>query len=164
MVVSPFIITNDPLKIEQVVQAVYDVTNSTLARQGAVTSFIVQVRGQNLGKQVLRLEYEAYKPLAIKTFERIETEAQSRWPGIVMALHHRLGVLAVGETSVAIAVSSPHRAESFAACRYAIERIKQIAPIWKHEFFEGGDIWVEGATADPDDEDAREDAYRRACV
>ena len=117
MVVSPFIITNDPLKIEQVVQAVYDVTNSTLARQGAVTSFIGQVRGQNLGKQVLRLEYEAYKPLAIKTFERIETEAQSRWPGIVMALHHRLGVLAVGETSVAIAVSSPHRAESFVAMR-----------------------------------------------
>jgi len=164
MVVSPFVITNDPLKIEQVVQAVYDVTSSTSVSHGAVTSFIGQVRGHNLGKQVLKLEYEAYEPLAIKTFERIETEAQSRWPGIVIALHHRLGVLAVGETSVAVAASSPHRAESFAACRYAIERIKQIAPIWKHEFFEGGDIWIEGATADPDDEDAREDAYRRACV
>ena len=81
-----------------------------------------------------------------------------------MAIHHRLGSLEVGETSVAIASASPHRAEAFAACRYAIERIKQIAPIWKHEYFEGGDGWIEGATADPDNLEARERAYRQACV
>ena len=79
-------------------------------------------------------------------------------------MHHRIGRLSIGEASVAIAAASPHRADAFAACRYAIERVKQIAPIWKHEFFEGGDVWIEGATADPDDEAARRDAVLRACV
>ncbi len=78
-------------------------------------------------------------------------------------MHHRTGRLELGEASVAIAAASAHRAEAFAACRYAIERIKQIAPIWKREHFEGGEVWVEGATADPDDEAAREEAVRRAC-
>ena len=63
-----------------------------------------------------------------------------------------------------IAASSPHRADAFAACRYVIERVKQIVPVWKHEFFEGGDMWVEGATADPDDDEARQDAYNLACA
>ena len=72
--------------------------------------------------------------------------------------------LQIGEASVAIAAASPHRNEAFAACRYAIERIKQIAPIWKHEFFSGGDVWVEGATADPDDNEARQHALERSCV
>ena len=81
-----------------------------------------------------------------------------------LALHHRIGRLAIGEASVAIAASSAHRADAFAACRYAIERVKQIAPIWKREFFEGGDVWIEGATADPDDERARAEAERVACA
>jgi len=160
----PFLITQEPLDVEHVVQAVCEIANNPPTPHGAVTSFLGQVRGQNLGRRVLRLEYEAYEPLALKAFERIAAEAHNRWPEIVLALHHRLGTLMAGETSVAIAAASPHRAESFAACHYAIERIKQIAPIWKHEFFEGGDVWIEGATADPDDEGAREDAYRRACV
>jgi len=164
MTAPPFLITQESLDVDQVIQAVTALVSATPGERGAITSFLGQVRGHNLGKQVLRLEYEAYEPLALKSFERIASEARDRWPQIALALHHRLGPLAVGETSVAIAVSSPHRAESFAACRYAIERLKQIAPIWKHEFFEGGDVWIEGATADPDDEDAREDAYRRACV
>ncbi|MCY4600590.1 MAG: molybdenum cofactor biosynthesis protein MoaE, partial [Acidobacteria bacterium] len=63
-----------------------------------------------------------------------------------------------------IAAAAPHRAESFAACRYAIERVKQIAPIWKHEYFDDGHTWIEGALADPDDRGAREDAYKRACA
>ena len=77
-----------------------------------------------------------------------------------LAIHHRTGRLAIGDASVAIAAASPHRADAFAACRYAIERVKQIAPIWKHEHFEGGEVWIEGATADPDDEAAREAALR----
>ena len=81
-----------------------------------------------------------------------------------LALHHRVGRLEIGEASVAIAAASPHRTEAFAACRYAIERVKQIAPIWKHEYFEGGDVWIEGATADPDDEQARQEALRRSCA
>jgi molybdopterin synthase catalytic subunit len=163
MATSQFLITQEPLDVNRVLQTVYEIVKDTSIPNGAVTSFLGQVRGQNLGKQVLRLEYEAYEPLVIKTFEQIAAESLDQWPGIAIALHHRLGTLAVGETSVAIAAASPHRGESFAGCRYAIERIKQIAPIWKHEFFDGGDVWIEGATADPDDEGAREDAYRRAC-
>ena len=79
-------------------------------------------------------------------------------------MHHRVGRLCVGEASVAIAVASPHRADAFAACRYTIERVKQIAPIWKHEYFKGGDVWIEGATADPEDDEARQTAFRLACV
>ena len=86
-----------------------------------------------------------------------------RWPSAGLAIHHRIGRLAIGDASVVIAAASPHRADAFAACRYAIERIKQIAPIWKHEHFEGGEVWIEGATADPDDDAARQSAMERAC-
>ena len=85
-------------------------------------------------------------------------------PGVRLAIHHRIGRLEIGEASVAIAAASPHRADAFAACRYAIERIKQIVPIWKHEHFEGGDVWLEGATADPEDDAARQAAHRIACA
>jgi molybdopterin synthase catalytic subunit len=131
---------------------------------GAVTTFIGTVRNRNQGRVVDRLEYEAYEPLALRAFARIGEEAASDWPDIVLGLHHRIGTLGIGEASVIIAAASPHRAEAFAACRYAIERIKQIAPIWKREYFAGGDCWVEGAVADPDDEAAREEARRRACA
>ena len=80
------------------------------------------------------------------------------------AVHHRLGRLGIGEASIVIAAASAHRAHAFAACRYVIERVKQIAPVWKHEFFEDGDAWVEGATADPDDPAARRAALERACA
>jgi molybdopterin synthase catalytic subunit len=130
---------------------------------GAVTLFLGLVRDHNAGRRVLRLDYEAYEPLAIKAFEQIEREARERWPSIRLAIHHRTGRLAIGDASVAIAAASPHRAEAFAGSRYAIERIKQIAPIWKHEHFEGGEIWIEGATADPMDEAARQAAFERAC-
>ena len=92
----------------------------------------------------MRLEYECYEPLAIKSFERIASEAEAQWPDARLAIVHRVGSLGIGEASVAIAAASPHRAEAFAACRYAIERVKQIAPIWKREHFEGGEVWVEG--------------------
>jgi molybdopterin synthase catalytic subunit len=82
---------------------------------------------------------------------------------VLLAIHHRIGQLAIGEASVAIAATAPHRAEAFAAARYAIERIKQIAPIWKHEHFEGGEVWIEGAIADGHDEAARQTAFERAC-
>jgi molybdopterin synthase catalytic subunit len=122
------------------------------------------VRNHNAGRKVLYLEYEAYEPLAVKSFERIAAEAATRWPGVQLAVHHRIGRLEIGEASVAIAAVSAHRADAFAVCRYAIERVKQIAPIWKREFFEGGDTWIEGATADPDDEQARARAERVACA
>jgi molybdopterin synthase catalytic subunit len=129
-----------------------------------VATFLGLVRNHHQGRRVLYLEYEAYEPLAQRTIERIAREAAERWPTTRLALHHRIGRVAIGEASVAIAAASPHRAEAFAACRYAIERVKQILPVWKHEFFEDGDVWVEGATADPDDVAARADAERVACA
>jgi molybdopterin synthase catalytic subunit len=110
------------------------------------------------------LDYEAHEALAIRAFERIRDEIDGPWPRVRLALHHRIGRLQVGEASVAIATASLHRTAALSACRYAIERVKQIAPIWKHEYFEGGDVWIEGATADPDDAAKRAEALRRACV
>jgi molybdopterin synthase catalytic subunit len=130
---------------------------------GAVATFIGLVRDHNAGRRVTRLDYEAFEPLAVKAFQQIETEAVDRWRSVRLAIHHRVGSLAVGEASVVIAAASPHRADAFAASRYAIERIKQIAPIWKHEHFEGGEVWIEGATADPGDPAARQAALERAC-
>jgi molybdopterin synthase catalytic subunit len=134
------------------------------AGHGAVASFIGLVRDHNQGRRVLYLDYEAYEPLAARALVRILDESRERWPGVRLAIHHRIGRLEIGEASVAIAAASPHRADAFAACRYAIERIKQIVPIWKHEHFEGGDVWIEGATADPDDQAARDAAMRVACA
>ena len=131
---------------------------------GAVATFTGLVRERNQGRTVLFLEYEAYEPLAVRALNRIVEEAEGAWPGTRLAVHHRTGRLDLGEASVVIAAVSPHRSAAFAACRYAIERVKQIVPIWKREHFEGGDVWIEGATADPDDASAREAAYRTACA
>src|SRR6184192_1247426 len=131
---------------------------------GAVVTFIGLVRNHNVGRAVRYLEYEAYEPLALKSFERIAAEVRERWSDVRLALHHRVGKLDIGEASIAIASRSPHRGHAYAACRYAIERVKQIAPIWKREFFEGGDVWIEGATADPEDARARAEAERVACA
>ena len=131
---------------------------------GAVVTFLGLVRNHNQGRRVLYLEYEAYEPLALKAFARIDDEVRARWPGMRIALHHRTGRLAIGEASVAIVTASPHRSDAFAACRYVIERVKQIVPVWKREYFDGGDIWIEGATADPDDAAARAEAERIACA
>ena len=148
-----FRVTSDPLDVN----AVSAIVSS--ADCGAVATFVGLVRNENGGRRVLWLDYEAYEPLAVKSFVRIDEEAGERWPSIGLAIHHRIGRLEIGEASVVIAAVSPHRADAFAACRYAIERIKQIAPIWKHEHFEGGEIWIEGATADPLDQDARRMAF-----
>jgi molybdopterin synthase catalytic subunit len=151
-------IGREPLSLEPLVAAVAG------PDRGAVVTFLGLVRNYNMGRGVRYLEYEAYEPLALKVFERIGVEIGERWPGVAVALRHRLGRLEIGEASIAIAASSAHRADAYAACRYAIERVKQIAPIWKHEFFEGGNVWIEGATADPDDERARAEAARVACA
>jgi len=153
-------VTPDLLAVEALSAAVADAHGA----HGAVASFVGLVRGHNQGRAVRFLEYEAYEPLAVRALERIRTEVAEAWPGVTLGVHHRTGRLALGEASVAIAAASAHRGDAFAACRYAIERIKQIVPIWKHEHFEGGDVWLEGATADPEDEAARQSAYRTACA
>ncbi len=122
---------------------------------GAIATFVGTTRDHHQGRRVLYLEYEAYEPLAIRSFERIAAEARERWPEVGLAIHHRVGRVEIGAPSVVIAAASPHRADAFAASRYAIERLKQIAPIWKREYFDGGEQWIEGAAAHPDDELAR---------
>ena len=167
MPTAPYAITTDRLSLDALISAVTAVKSEspaagpTAVGPGGITSFVGVVRNENAGRRVLRLEYEGYEPLALRAFERIGAETTERWD-VRVALHHRLGTLQIGEASVMIATASPHRADAFAACRYIIERVKQIVPIWKHEFFEGGDVWIEGATADPDDEAARQDAVRVA--
>src|SRR5436190_5562562 len=149
------------LALEALVSAVAEESDG---RDGAVVTFLGLVRNHNQGRRVQHLEYEAYAPLALKTFARIADETRGRWPGVRIALHHRTGRLAIGEASVAIVTASPHRGDAFAACRHVIERVKQIVPVWKREYFEGGDVWIEGATADPDDHAARAEAERIACA
>ena len=134
------------------------------SRDGAITAFTGLVRDHNQGRKVHFLEYEAYEPLAIRALQRIVDEARATWPETRVAVHHRIGRLEIGDASIVIVAASPHRGDAFAACRYTIERVKQIVPIWKHEHFEGGEVWLEGATADPDDEEARRMAHRIACA
>lgn len=151
-------ITTQPLDVGAILSSVDP------AGMGAVASFVGLVRDHNQGRRVVHLEYDAYEPLALRGLDRIRDEAHERWPSVRVVIHHRIGRLEIGEASVAIAAAAPHRADAFSACRYAIERIKQIVPIWKHEYFDGGDVWIEGATADPDDAVARERAMRVACA
>jgi molybdopterin synthase catalytic subunit len=151
-----------PLNPDQLGTAVAD--RVATGAHGAVITFLGLVRNHNAGRHVQYLEYEAYEPLALRAFERIRSEIEARWPGASLGLHHRTGRIELGEASVVIVTASAHRAEAFASARYAIERVKQIAPIWKREVFEGGEIWIEGATADPDDAAAREQAERVACA
>jgi len=153
-------VTTDPLDLPALTREV----GATGSADGAITSFVGLVRDHNQGRKVSFLEYEAYTPLAERALELIRDEAREHWPTARVAVHHRTGRLEIGEASIIIVAASPHRAEAFAACRYTIERVKQIVPIWKHEHFDGGEVWLEGSTADPGDAAAREKALRIACA
>jgi len=153
-------ITRDPLDLQALTRELTD----RAVGDGAVATFSGLVRDHNQGRKVRFLEYDAYEPLALRALGRITEEARETWPGVCVGLHHRIGRLDIGEASIVIVAASPHRAHAFAVCRYAIERVKQIVPIWKHEYFEGGEIWLEGAAADPDDEKAKLAAYKIACA
>lgn len=157
-------IVSEPLSIERLGTLLERLARDRGEGCGALCSFVGTVRAVHQGRRVRHLEYEAFSPLALKVFQRIEAEIDRHWPGTLVAIHHRVGRLEIGAASVAIVVATPHRAAAFQACRYAIERVKQIAPVWKHEFFEDGDMWVEGAPADPEDEEAQQRALECACV
>ena len=109
---------------------------------GAVVPFIGHVRRQTHGQQVIRLEYEAYAPMALKELQRIADEVGQAFPIQRLAVLHRTGVLGIGQVAVVIAVSTPHRAEAFAACRQVIEQLKARVPIWKKEVGPSGEVWV----------------------
>jgi len=111
---------------------------------GALVVFDGFVRNNYKGRQTLYLEYEAYEPMAYAKMREIGVEVRAKFPIHRLAIVHRLGRLEIGETSVFIAVSSPHRAAAFDACRYAIDTLKRVVPIWKKEYFAGGAVWAEG--------------------
>jgi molybdopterin converting factor subunit 1 len=126
-----------PLTVAEVMAAVEG------PARGGVVSFtgVVRRQGHHL-PDVIRLEYEAYVAMAAEVLADIAQEIEREWPGTHVAIHHRVGALAVGETAVAIAAAAPHRAEAFEACRAAIDRLKERAPIWKKEVGESGEVWL----------------------
>jgi molybdopterin synthase catalytic subunit len=129
-------ITEKPLEIEQVTSLV------AAPGLGGVNMFVGVVRDQTKGKKVLRLEYEAYEPMALSEMGKIVDQVKQKWPTASIAIHHRVGILKVGEAAVVIAVATPHRDDAFSACKYAIDTLKQTVPIWKKEVFEDGEEWV----------------------
>ncbi len=129
-------LTREPVDAAALVAAVND------ARAGAVVLFCGTVREHSRDRQVEFLEYEAYEALAEREMRRIAEEAARRWPVLRLAAVHRLGHLDVGETSIAIAVSTPHRTDAFAAARFVIDMLKQTVPIWKKEVWGDGEEWI----------------------
>jgi molybdopterin synthase catalytic subunit len=130
-------ITPEPLTLDPLVAHV------ERPEAGAVVTFAGNVRNQSRGRRVEYLEYDAYVPMAERKLKEIADEAERRWDCRV-AVRHRTGRLEIGEPSVLIAVSAAHRATAFDACRYVIDTLKGVVPIWKKEVWEGGEVWIEG--------------------
>ncbi len=130
------ILSAEPLSV----QACYDAVR--LPECGGIDIFVGTVRNQTRDKAVLALEFEAYEPMAISEMQKIAQVMQERFGVYQISMHHRTGQLAIGDIAVVIAVSAPHRAAAFDACRYAIDTLKQTVPIWKKEIFTDGEVWV----------------------
>jgi MoaE-MoaD fusion protein len=139
--VDLFEVTEFPLSLDVMAKTVAQSTS------GAIASFLGVVRESSRGRRVDHLEYDAYPEMAVVKMRQIGEEIQARWPVDRVAIVHRVGRLTVGEASVAIAVASPHRQEALQACAYAIERLKEIVPIWKKEVWADGSEWI-GSTVD----------------
>jgi molybdopterin synthase catalytic subunit len=137
-----FQITSDPLDPQPLVEAV------RRDDCGAVTLFYGVVRNENMGRNVQYLEYDAYPEMAIKKMREVADEVRAKFAIAEIGVLHRIGRLEIGETSLLVAVSSGHRTEAFEACHYAVDRIKQIVPIWKKEVWEDGEEWIEGHMPD----------------
>ena len=143
-----FEVTAEPLKPHRLVEHVR--TDAS----GAVALFYGVVRDNNMGRRVLYLEYDAYPDMATKQMRAIAEDALAAYPITDIAIQHRTGRLEIGETSLLVAVSSPHRREAFEACHALVDRFKEVVPIWKKEVWEGGEEWIEGdpvRTGDPND-------------
>ena len=130
-------ITEKPLDPESADMAVRQYSN------GAVVTFLGTTRDNTDDRKVLHLVYEAYRPMADRKLAEIAAEVNERWAIKDVFISHRLGRIEIGEISLVVAVSSVHRKDSFTACQYIVDRIKQTVPIWKKEFFEGGEVWVD---------------------
>ncbi|MFM1652178.1 molybdenum cofactor biosynthesis protein [Brevibacillus sp. B_LB10_24] len=132
---SRFLVTEEALSADTLIKLVSN------PHAGAVLTFVGTVREFTKGQRTVYLSYEAYAPMAVEKMKQIAAEIEERWPGTQVAMHHRIGQLSIEEIAVIIAVATPHRNESFEAGRYAIERLKQIVPIWKKEMWEDGSEW-----------------------
>jgi molybdopterin converting factor subunit 1 len=130
-----YILTDEPIDVTEVTAKVIT------PNHGASLAFVGTTREFTYGQRTVLLEYEAYRPMALKTMVQIGQEIDGKWAGTLCAISHRLGRVGIAETSVVIAISSPHRAICYEASRYAIERLKQIVPIWKKEIWEDGSEW-----------------------
>jgi len=115
-------------------------------RTGATVTFVGTTRDHNDGRVVTQLEYEAYPEMAVNEMRKIGDTARQRWPIERIAIVHRIGAVPIGEASVVIAVSAGHRRAAFEACHFAIDRLKEVVPIWKKEHFEGGEVWIGSQT------------------
>ena len=135
-------LTPEKISIDTLLDSVED--HST---EGLVI-FLGRVRNHAEGRQVRAMDYEAFDAMALAKMEAIAEEAAGKWPIKRITIMHRTGHLELGEVSVAIAVACPHRAEAFAACRFVIDTLKKTVPIWKKEYFERGEAWVEGVRPD----------------
>ena len=131
-----FQIVEEPIIADDVIQKVAS------KNAGATVVFLGTVRELTQGKRTLSLEYQAYAPMAERKLFEIGEEIQAKWPQLKVAITHRIGRLDISEIAVVIAVSSPHRKAAYEANEYAIERIKEIVPIWKKEFWEDGSKWI----------------------
>ena len=132
------VITREPIDAQRIAREMLRVED------GAICIFEGVVRNNSKGKRTLHLVYEAYETMALKKLEEIGIFVRQAWDIDRVALIHCLGRLEIGETSVAVIVTSAHRRSAFDACHYAIDRLKKVVPIWKKEFFEDGEVWVEG--------------------
>ena len=131
-----FRVTDQPLSLEAVAAEVAD------ERAGAVATFTGTVRRRSRGREVTRLEYEAYAEMAEDVMSQLSRELEQRYELCAIAIHHRVGTLGIGEASVVIAVSAPHRQDALAACKDAIDTLKATVPLWKKEVYEGGEQWI----------------------
>lgn len=130
-------ITNEPLEPETITASVRKPVN------GAVVTFLGTTRNQTADRKVQYLEYESYKPMAERKLAEIADDIREKWDLSDVAISHRLGRLEIEDISLVVAIASPHRKDAFDACQYSIDRIKSVVPIWKKEYFEDGEIWIE---------------------
>jgi len=137
--VNLFLLVRDPIETEKITEKLQNPEN------GALVVFEGVVRNNANEKKVRYLEYNAYESMALKKIEEIGLETKEKFDIRDIAIVHRLGHLEIGECSIVIAVASAHRGPAFDACRHAIDTIKKVVPIWKKEFYEDGDVWIEGA-------------------
>jgi len=131
-----FRLTRDPIDPAAVAAEVED------ERAGAIATFLGTVRAESRGRRVLRLEYEAYEGMAENVMEDLAEQLQERYEVCAIAITHRVGLCEIGDVSIAIAVSAPHRQDALAACKDAIDTLKETVPLWKKEVYEGGEEWI----------------------